>query len=288
MGKIGLVLEGGAMRGLFTAGVIDVFLQHGIRLDGVVGVSAGACFGCNYPSGQMGRALRYNLTYCRDARYSGLRSLVRTGNLYGPDFCYREVPYELDPFDFAAFDQSGIPFWVVCTSVSSGKPVYHLCEKADRDMMEWVRASASMPVVSRPVEREGDALLDGGIVDPIPLGFAIEQGYDHNVVVLTQTRTYRKRRGKGDALMRRLLRKQPVIAEAMRRRPDVYNAQQEFAFEQEREGRAFVLCPDVPVPAHRVEHDAQRLTDTYFAGVRVAERELDRLSAFIQRVREES
>lgn len=281
MGKVGLVLEGGAMRGMFTAGVIDVLLQHDVRVDGVVGVSAGACFGCNYPSAQMGRALRYNLTYCRDPRYSSVRTLLRTGDLYGADFCYREVPCELDPFDFEAFNASGIPFWVVCTSVSTGKPVYHLCKKADHDMLDWIRASASMPVVSRPVRRGSDEYLDGGIADPIPLRFFEKQGYGRNVVVLTQTKEYVKRSGKGDALMRRLLHGQPAIASAMSRRPDVYNAEHAYVFERERDGLVFVLCPDDPVPAHRVEHDARKLTETYFRGQRVAERELEALKAFL-------
>lgn len=281
MDKVGLVLEGGGMRGVFTAGVIDVLLQNEVRLDGVVGVSAGACFGCNYQSGQVGRALRYNLTYCKDRRYCSMWSLVRTGDLFGADFCYREVPIERDPFNMEAFNASDVPFWVVCTSVSTGRPVYHLCEKADEDMFEWVRASASMPMVSRPVVREGEELLDGGIADPIPLAFFERCGYGRNVVVLTQPRGYVKRQSKAIGLMRRALRKQPAIAEAMEERPRVYNEEQTYVMMCEREGTAFVLCPDEPLPARRVEHDAQRLTDAYFAGTRVAERELSRLQAWL-------
>ena len=281
MGKVGLVLEGGAMRGLFTAGVIDVFLHNNVRLDGVVGVSAGACFGCNYQSGQEGRALRYNLTYCRDPRYCSVRSLVRTGDLFGADFCYRELPFELDPFDTEAFEASGVPFWVVCTSVSSGAPVYHLCERADEEMLTWVRASSSLPIVSRPVSLDGDELLDGGISDPIPLKFFMGEGYERNVVVLTQPRAYQKRQGRAWPLMRRALRKWPEVARAMEERPRVYNEAHAFALEQERAGTALVLCPDEPLPASRVEHDPHRLTATYFAGMRVAERELERVREFL-------
>ena len=281
MGKVGLVLEGGAMRGMFTAGVIDVLIQNDVRLDGVVGVSAGACFGCNYQSGQVGRALRYNLTYCRDPRYCSVRSLVRTGDLFGADFCYRELPFELDPFDMAAFEASKVPFWVVCTSVSSGEAVYHCCERADEDMLMWVRASSSMPIVSRPVEREGDQMLDGGIADPIPLRFFEGQGYERNVVVLTQTRDYVKRQSAAWPLMRLALRRQPAIARAMERRPEVYNEAHAYTFAQEREGAAFVLCPREPLSAHRVEHDPRRLMATYFEGQRVAEQELERLRAWL-------
>lgn len=233
MGKVGLVLEGGGMRGMFTAGVVDVLLQNDVRLDGLVGVSAGACFGCNYQSGQVGRGLRYNLTYSRDRRYCSIWSLVRTGDLFGADFCYRKVPLELDPFDVEAFDASDVPFWVVCTSVSTGEPVYHQCEKAGKDMLEWIRASASMPMVSRPVEREGDYLLDGGIADPIPLAFFEQRGYERNVVVLTQPRGYVKRQSKMMPLMRRVLRTQPAIAQAMEDRPRVYN--EEVAYVTARE-----------------------------------------------------
>ena len=281
MGKVGLVLEGGGMRGMFTAGVVDVLLQNDVQLDGLVGVSAGACFGCNYQSGQVGRGLRYNLTYSKDRRYCSMWSLVRTGDLFGADFCYRRVPLELDPFDMETFDASGVPFWVVCTSVSTGKAVYHQCEKAGEDMLEWIRASASMPMVSRPVEREGDFLLDGGIADPIPLAFFEQCGYERNVVVLTQPRGYVKRQSKMMPLMRRALRAQPAIAQAMEDRPRVYNEEVAYVAAREQVGAAFVLCPDEPLPAHRVEHDPRKLTEAYFAGTRVAERELERLRAWM-------
>lgn len=281
MGKVGLVLEGGGMRGLFTTGVIDALLASGVRLDGLVGVSAGACFGCNYQSGQVGRALRYNLTYCRDRRYCSAWSLLRTGDLFGADFCYRELPLELDPFDCEAFDASGVPFWVVCTSVTTGKPVYHLCQKADEDMLQWIRASASMPVVSRPVEREGELLLDGGIADPIPLEFSVAQGYDRNVVVLTQPRDYVKRQSKASGALRWALRKQPAIAQAMQDRPRAYNEAHARALKAEQEGAAFVLCPDEPLPTGRVEHDARRLMQAYFAGEQVAARAMPQLKDWL-------
>ena len=123
--KTGLILEGGAMRGLFSAGIMDVMMENGIAYDGVIGVSAGAAFGCNYISGQIGRSIRYNLKYCRDKRYGGLYSLLTTGDIYNKDFCYSEIPLKHDPFDFAAFENSPAAFYVVCTDVETGKPVYH-------------------------------------------------------------------------------------------------------------------------------------------------------------------
>ena len=167
--KRGLVLEGGAMRGLFTAGVIDVMMEHGIDFDGMVGVSAGSSFGCNFKSRQPGRVLRYNLRFGRDPRYMGLRSLLKTGNLVGAEFAYHVLPLELDIFDSQTFESNPMEFYMVCTDVSTGETVYHRMDKVDYDSLEWLRASASMPVVTRPVKvNDGRLLLDGGISDSIP------------------------------------------------------------------------------------------------------------------------
>lgn len=168
MANIGLVMEGGAMRGLFTAGVIDVFLENDITFSAAVGVSAGAAFGCNFKSRQNGRVLRYNKRFCNDKRYCSFESLVKTGDLYGADFCYREIPEVLDPFDNDAFEQNPMAFYVVATNVYTGEPVYKRLDKVDGDCYEWMRASASMPMVSRPVKVGGYTLLDGGMSDSIP------------------------------------------------------------------------------------------------------------------------
>ena len=146
--KTGLVMEGGAMRGLFTAGVIDVMMEKEIEFDGAIGVSAGAAFGCNYKSKQIGRALRYNINDCKDKRYCSMKSLITTGNLYGAEFCYHELPDKLDIFDCETFENNPMEFYLVCTDVLTGKPIYKKCEKADYDCLEWMRASASMPLAS--------------------------------------------------------------------------------------------------------------------------------------------
>ena len=165
----GLVLEGGAMRGLFTAGVLDVFMENGIKFDNVIGVSAGACFGCNYVSGQIGRAIRYNMKYAKDKRYCSVSSLIRTGDIFGAEFCYHTLPMELDKFDEAAFIESGIPFYMVVTDVETGEAGYHKMVSADYEELEWMRASSSMPLVSNIVEINGGKYLDGGMTDAIPL-----------------------------------------------------------------------------------------------------------------------
>ena len=167
--KTGLVMEGGALRGLFTAGVIDVLMENGITFDGAIGVSAGATFGCNIKSGQIGRAIRYNVKLCKDRRYFSFWSLILTGNLFGKNFCYHKIPEKIDPFDNDAFEKNPMEFYLVCTDVETGKPVYKKCDRLDGGNLEWVRASASLPLVSEIVEIDGMKLQDGGISDSIPL-----------------------------------------------------------------------------------------------------------------------
>lgn len=281
MNHTGLVLEGGAMRGLFTMGVLDTFLKHDIIIPNVVGVSAGAAFGCNYKSRQYGRALRYNLRYCRDWRYCSFRSLIRTGDLFGAEFCYRTLPFELDPFDCLTFDTSSMDFWVVATDVLTGKPVYQRLDRVDDDCMEWIRASASMPMVSRPVEVGGYTLLDGGMSDSIPLRFMTDRGITKNVVVLTQPRSYKKQPA-NPLPLKLLLRRYPAMVDAMTNRHAMYAFQRAYVFEEEKAGNAFVICPEKPLDVGHTEHDSKKLQATYNKGVRAAESVLSDLKAFLR------
>lgn len=175
--KTGLILEGGAMRGMFSAGVMDVMMENGIRFDGIIGVSAGAAFGVNYKSGQIGRVIRYNAKYCRDKRYCGVGSLLKTGNLFNTEFCYGEVPLKLDVFDFDTYEKDPTAFYVTCTDIESGKPVYHEYTGRNDHGFDWIRASASLPLVSQIVEIDGVKLLDGGIADSIPVAYFESIGY---------------------------------------------------------------------------------------------------------------
>lgn len=280
MNNTGLVLEGGAMRGLFTMGVLDTFLKNDIIIPNVVGVSAGAAFGCNYKSRQIGRALRYNLRYCRDWRYCSMRSLIRTGDLYGAEFCYKTLPFELDPFDCLTFDTSSMVFWVVCTDVLTGKPVYHRIDRVDDTCMDWIRASASMPMVSRPVTIGGMTLLDGGMSDSIPLKFMTDRGIKRNVVILTQPRDYVKPPAKILPL-KLMLHKYPAMIRTMKDRHTMYAFEQAYVFEQEKQGNAFVICPEKPLEISRTEHDPVRIRAAYDEGVRIAEALLPSLNAFL-------
>lgn len=279
--KQGLVLEGGAMRGLFTAGVMDVLMENGIVFDGIVGVSAGAAFGCNYKSGQIGRVLRYNSTYCQDWRYCSFRSLIKTGDLYGADFCYHELPEQLDLFDDEAFQKNPADFYAVCTDCESGEPVYKKIQSAQYTDLEWIRASASMPLVSRIVDINGQKLLDGGIADSIPLRFMENSGYANNVVVLTQPRSYRKKKNSLLPLMKLALKKYPKVVDAMARRHIDYNETLDYIRKQEQAGKVFVISPDEKLDIVRTEKDPDKLRAVYAIGRKAAEAKLGELKRFL-------
>ncbi|MBR5527575.1 MAG: patatin family protein [Clostridia bacterium] len=280
--KSGLVLEGGAMRGLFSAGVTDVFLENDITFDGMVGVSAGAAFGCNFKSRQHGRALRYNLKYCRDSRYCSIRSLIKTGDLFGVDFCYRKLPFELDPFDVDTFRKNPMEFYVVCTDLTTGKAAYYKCDDgAERDL-EVFRASASMPLVSRIVYKDGTPLLDGGIADSVPLKFFEDKGYEKNVVVLTRPADYIKGENKALPLIKRALREYPAATEAMRVRHEVYNESVKYAESAEKDGRVFIIRPPQKLPVGRLCKDPKKLHKVYNIGRETALSCLDELKEFLK------
>lgn len=279
--KTGLILEGGAMRGMFTAGVMDVLMEHGVVFDGAVGVSAGAAFGCNYKSGQIGRVLRYNTRFCGDKRYCGWRSLLTTGNIFNTEFCYGQVPLHYDKFDFQAYRDNPMEFYVVCTDIETGRAVYHKYTGEEDSGFDWIRASASMPLVSQIVEIHGQKLLDGGIADSIPIRFFEEAGYDRNVVVLTRPRGYRKEPNRAMPLIRRKYRAYPRLVEAMENRHVIYNQTLDYIPRAEEEGRTFVICPDSPLPIGRVEKDPEKLKQTYDIGRRTAQAQLRAVTAFL-------
>jgi predicted patatin/cPLA2 family phospholipase len=279
--KTGLVLEGGAMRGMFTAGVLDVMMENEISLDGVMGVSAGAVFGCNYKSGQIGRSIRYNLQFCGDPRYCSVESLIKTGDLYGVDFCYDEIPNRLDPFDTDAFKANPMPFYAVCTNVESGKAIHQRLENGDAKDMQYFRASASMPIVSRVVDVDGRKLLDGGITDSIPLRAMERRGYPRNVVVLTQPLGYVKKKSSMIPLVRLTMRQYPNLIKAMEVRHIRYNRQTAYVREQELAGKAFVIRPPQALGISRTEDDPAELRRVYDLGRAEMERLLPELRAFL-------
>ena len=281
MQKIGLVMEGGAMRGLFTAAVLDVFLENGIRLDGACGVSAGATFGCNYLSGQRGRALRYCIRFRRDPRFCSVASLLLTGDMYGGTFCYHTLPEKLDIYDKQAFIENGIPFYVVCTDCETGKAVYKQIKSFDETELEWIRACASMPLAAKIVRAGGRAMLDGGITDSIPLKFMEHKGYAKNVVILTQPLGYRKKPNAMMPAIRKVYTAYPNLIRAAERRHLVYNHQLENVEAARIAGNAFVIRPPMPLPVKRISHNKAKLQAVYQMGRQTALSALPALKAFL-------
>lgn len=280
--KRGLVLEGGAMRGLWTAGVIDVMMEHGIEPDGLIGVSAGAAFGCNYKSRQIGRAIRYNMRFAKDSRYSGWRSLFTSGDYFNAEFGYHIVPKQYDIFDDDAFDKNPMEFIAVCTDVETGKPVYQPLTKATPITYDWIRASASMPLMSRIVELEGKKLLDGGVGDSIPLEYFESMGYDRNLVILTQPMGYQKKHLKLMPLIRMTLRKYPNMIKAMNERHIMYNKELAYVELAEKEGRCLVIRPDAKIPIGHISHNPDEMRNVYEMGRSVGERYIERIKDFYQ------
>ena len=279
--KTGIVLEGGGMRGMYTCGILDVLMENRIYLDGMVGVSAGIAFGCNYKSRQIGRALRYNVRFAHDKRYSGMMSLLKTGNYYNAYFAYKLVPTHYDVFDYNVFEDSPMECYAVCFDVKSGEGVYHRLDHVNDDFFEWIRASASMPVVAQPVEVGGRLLLDGGLADSIPLEFMMSKGYKRNIVILTREEGYRKTAEHGMWLMKPLLRKWPKVIEALERRPAMYNRQLQQVREQERKGTACVFMPLEPLDVSRTTNDKQEMNRVYQQGREEALLRLEELQKFL-------
>lgn len=278
--KKGLVLEGGAMRGLWTAGVTDVMMEHDVWPDGLIGVSAGAAFGCNYKSRQAGRAIRYNTRYARDSRYSGLKSLITSGDYFNAQFGYHVVPYKYDIFDVQTFEHNPMEFIVVCTDVMTGQAVYHTMNHVDYDELEWLRASASMPLVSKVVHVQGFHLLDGGVSDSIPLEHFESAGYVRNVVILTQPQGYQKEHNRLMPLMRMALRKYPNMLKALDERHLMYNRQLQYVADAEQEGRCLVIRPEEKIPIGHISHNADEMRHVYELGRKVGERNIERIKAF--------
>ena len=282
--KHGLVLEGGGMRGLFTMGVLDVWMeQGGITVDGAVGVSAGAAFGCNFKSGQIGRGIRYNVKYAKDWHYKSYLSWLLTGDLFGAKFCYETLPKELDVFDTEAFRNNPMEFYAAVTNLETGRAMFkRLHDGGDSDMM-WIRASASLPVVSRIVEIGKYKLLDGGIADSIPLHFMEGRGYERNIVILTQPEGFVKEKNSMLPLVKIALRKYPKAIEAMENRHIMYNRETAYVAEREAAGTAFVIRPEAPLAIDNMETSAEELMRVYNHGRDVAMKTIDAVREFLGR-----
>ena len=278
--KTALVLEGGGMRGAYTCGTIDFFLDHKIQFDGVIGVSAGACHATSLISEQRGRAIRIGAHYLIDKRSFSFKSLIQTGDLFNAQFIYDEIPNVIDPFDYKTFNNSKTRMYCVCFDCETGKTLYvpipHIQEN-----MEYIRASASLPIVSKIVEYDGHKMLDGGLGDSIPFEFMKEKGYDKIVVVSTKPKGYRKTSNKLMPMIETMYKDYPYVIDALKNRHFRYNEEVEKMEQWEQEGKLFVIYPSDTHDVGRLEQDPVKLERLYETGYQDMEALKDALYAYL-------
>lgn len=277
--SIGLVLEGGAMRGLYTAGVLDVFLDNNIKVDGIIGVSAGVLFGVNYLSKQKGRAIRYNKKFAKDKRYMGMRSFLTTGNIINKDFAYYEIPFKIDVFDEETFEKSNTDFWATVTNIETGEAEYLKLNNVF-EQMELLRATSAMPIVSEIIEIDGKKYLDGGVSDSIPVEKCKSMGYDKIIVILTRIIEYRKKKA-SSTLAKIKYKEYPKLIETMENRYKKYNETVEKIIDMENKKEIFVIRPSKDLKIKRIEKDVDKLQAMYDLGVSDCKKQLEDLKEYI-------
>lgn len=277
--KTGLVLEGGGVRGIYTAGILDVFMENGIVFDNIIGVSAGAIHAVSYLSGQKGRSIRYYKKYAGDYRFMSFKSFILTGNIVGVDFCYHELPEKLDIFDNESFKRNNVPFYCVCTNIETGKPEYIRLRDANAEI-DYLRASASLPYFSKIVEISDKKYLDGGCSDSIPLSASKSMGFSKNVVILTQDIEYRKQ-PEMKLLSKLLYKKYPNFLHTLLTRHEMYNKQVEEVIEEERNGKAFVFRPSTKLEVGRMETNTEKIELVYNRGRKDALEKIESLKKWM-------
>lgn len=280
--KVGLVLEGGGMRALFTAGVLDALLDvKELDIDGIVGVSAGALFGANYVSGQKERAIRYNKKYARDKRYMGLHSWITTGNAVNKDFAFYELPFKLDVFDQEKFKESKIEFHVVMTNVENGQAEYVLIEDVF-EQMEYLRATSALPFASKIIEINGKKYLDGGISDSIPIDYCQSLGYDKIILVLTRPENSYKE-DKLNFLYKLVYRKYPNLVERLINMGKDYEVVLKKIKNLENENKIFVIRPPKVLKIGRLEKNEDKIQNVYDIGLNTGKKEIDNLLKYLNK-----
>ena len=265
MKDIQLILEGGGMRGAYTAGVLDCFLDHEIYFENIIGVSAGAGNATSYISREKKRSIESLIKYSSDKRYLSFRGLVRNGSIFGLDFIYKEVPEKLMPFDYDSFHKNVVNFEVVTTDCKTGNPMYHKITNL-REQIDYVIASSSLPILSQIVKINDLELLDGGIADPLPIKYSLSQGYKHQVIVLTRNRGYRKTKSKITKLLRPQYHHYPNLIEKMKIRHLIYNESLELIEQLEKENKVVVIAPTQEFRINRIEKNKHKLRELYEMG----------------------
>lgn len=280
MNSLGLILEGGGMRGLYTCGVLDFFLDEGIYLSKIYGVSAGACHGSSYISRQKNRALRTVIDYIGNKKYASFYSLLTTGDFFNVDMVYNTIPVKILPFDHDTFSKNLDEFYCVVTNIETGKPEYHPIKDLSKDMI-YVQASSSLPLLARNVSINGSKYLDGGISDPIPLEKSIADGNNKNVLILTRHNGYRKEADPLLPLIKLKYRKYPRFVEQAVNRHINYNKTLDLAYEQQKKGNGLIIQPKTPVEIGRLEKDRDKLIALYNSGYNEAKEQSSAIKEFI-------
>lgn len=277
----GLILEGGGMRGVYTAGVLDAFLEENIEFSSIYGVSAGSCHACSYMSKQKGRAYRVNVDYLDDPNYCGVKSYLKTGNVFGADMLYSQIPNVLDPFDYEEFKKYPGKFFAVLTNEETGEPEYIRVKDLKKQM--WaVRASSSLPLVSKTVVVKGRHYLDGGIADSIPIRRSIEAGNEKNVVILTREDSYRKAPNELMPLMKLRYSHSKAFLEKAENRHIRYNETLDYLKKEEEEGRVFIIRPSEKVNVGRVEKNKDKLEHLYNIGLEDGRKSMEAMKKYLE------
>ncbi|MDR4886895.1 patatin family protein [Fredinandcohnia sp. QZ13] len=278
---VGLVLEGGGMRGVYTAGILEYFMEQDLYFPYVVGVSAGACMAASYLSRQMGRNRTVNIDYVNHPNYLSFRNFVKHKQLFGMDFIFDEIPNKHVPYDYDTFYQSKEEFVVGTTDCETGEPMYFKKEEYGHDMLKVIRASSSLPFVAPIIEFKGRKLLDGGITDPIPLIKAQQDGNSKNVVILTRNRGYMKKKSNMTWVVKRAFKQYPNLVKAMETRYKRYNDTLAYLDQEEKAGRIFVISPTEPLEVGRVEKNPVKLTNLYELGLKDASEQFEKFQKWL-------
>ena len=279
--EAGLVVEGGGMRGVYTAGVLDYFMEKNLYFDDCYGVSAGACHISSYVSKQIGRSIKVTLDYINDKRYCSINSLIKTGDMFGVEMLYDIIPNKLELYDYETFNKFKGNFYSVVTNCKTGKAEYIKIKDMKKDIIA-VRASSSLPLLSRIVEINGKEYLDGGITDSIPIKKSIKDGHKKNVVILTRDKTYRKSKPKFLSLLKFKYKKYPNLVKAIENRYKIYNETLDFLEEEKAKNKVFIIQPKLPVKIGRIEKDKDKLKELYDQGYEDAKELYEDLMKFLE------
>ena len=281
--KAALVLEGGALRGMYTSGVLDTFLKNNMEFECVAGVSAGALNAMSYISKQPGRSAKINLEYCDDPRYIGRKAFIKNKGIIGYDYLFGDISEDKVPFDFKSFENTNQRFVIVTTNCEKAETEY--LERSNcKDLFKAAQASSSMPLASAMVEINDNHYLDGAVTTSIPVKWALEQGYEKIVVVLTRDKTYRKPMisDKMKKLYKLAYHKYPKLIEKLNTMPERYNKLQDELIDLEKEGKIFIIRPEKEVTVSRLEKDKEKLENLYKEGIAEAEKNLESLKEYLK------